>query len=93
MALSDFLGKTVEIEIIDFLAVTMESDYTLEEINNLITVSDKFLKQKIDNLINNNILISIERFNIRYYKLADNRITKNLIKAAFAHSFEMIDKK
>ncbi len=88
MSLSDFLGETIEIHIIDFLALNIDSEYNISEIEKCIKITK--LQNKINALVKNNIVIVIKNDKQLKYKLADNRIVNNLIKSSFAHSFYMI---
>lgn len=88
MSLSDFLGETIEIEVIDFLVINSENEYNISEIEKHLKLTK--LQNKINALIKNNIVIVIKNDKQLKYKLADNRIVNNLIKSSFAHSFYMI---
>ncbi len=88
MSLSDFLGETIEIHIIDFLVINSENEYNISEIEKHLKLTK--LQKKINALVKNNIIIVIKNDKQVKYKLADNRIVNNLIKSSFAHSFYMI---
>lgn len=45
------------------------------------------LYEKLPKLIHNKILVAGEHGQMELFRLADNEITENLVKAAFAHSF------
>ncbi len=92
MALSDFLGQTSEIKIIDFLAENPDMEYNLTELSEYIGISRATLYEKLPKLIHNKIVeISAVRGRMKYFRLADNKITEHLIKAVFAHSFMMAE--
>ncbi|WP_456474490.1 ArsR/SmtB family transcription factor [Candidatus Pyrohabitans sp.] len=90
MALSDFLGNTSEIRIIDFLAENPDMEYNMTELGEYIGISRVTLYEKLPELIHNKLVtISKKRGRMKYFKLAENKITEYLIKAVFAHSFMM----
>ncbi|GBE54248.1 hypothetical protein BMS3Bbin15_00400 [archaeon BMS3Bbin15] len=92
MALSDFLGNTSELRIVDFLAENLDIEYNPTELSEHIGISRVTLYEKLPKLIHNKIVvISSERGRMKFFKLADNKITENLIKAVFAHSFTMAE--
>lgn len=88
MALEDFLGKTSEIKIVDFLAENMDISYNQKEISEFTGISITIVNKKIYEMIQNNVLeIKEEIGHLRTYQLADNEIVKMLIFASLKHSF------
>ncbi|MCQ6963692.1 winged helix-turn-helix domain-containing protein [Methanolobus chelungpuianus] len=88
MALEDFLGKTSEIKIIDFLSGNSDIAYNQSEISECTGVSRQTVNHKIPMLIYNGIIeIKEKKKNVSYYQLADNKIVKALIGSVFANSF------
>lgn len=88
MALEDFLGKTSEIKIIDFLSGNSDIAYNQSEISECTGVSRQTVNHKIPTLIYNGIIeIKEKKKNVNYYQLADNNIIKALIGSVFANSF------
>lgn len=91
MALEDFLGKTPEIKIIDFLIENMDIDYNQIEISKFTGLSKIIVNEKISQLIYNGIVeIKEELGMFETYKLTNNEITKYLICVSLAHSFNYI---
>lgn len=94
MALEDFLGKTSEIKIMDFLAENMDISYNQTEISEFTGLSRTTVNKKIYEMIQNNILeIKEEIGHLRTYQLADNEIVKMLIVASLKHSFKQAEDK
>lgn len=88
MALEDFLGKTSEIRIIDFLSGNGDINYNQSEISECTGLSRTTINHKIPFLIYNGILeIKKTKGNVNYYQLKDNKIIKGLIGSVFANSF------
>lgn len=88
MALEDFLGKTSEIKIFDFLAENGEFTYNQTEISECTGLSRTIVNQKIPDLIYNGLIeIKSNKGNVNYYQLADNKIVGKLIGAVFENSF------
>jgi hypothetical protein len=89
MALEDFLGKTSEIMIIDFLAANMDRSYNQTEISECTGLSRTTVNQKMPELIQKNIIvIDKEVGKFKTFKLADNDIIKYLIASALVQSFK-----
>lgn len=87
MALEDFLGKTSEIEIIDFLAENPGMEYNQSEIGRCTGISRQTINYKIRSLISNGIVKVVRKNkNVNYYSLANNNIVKALIGSVFANS-------
>lgn len=87
MSLEDFLGKTSEIRIIDFLSGNCDIHYNQSEISECTGLSRTTINQKIPFLIYNGIVeIKETKGNVNYYQLKDNKIIKGLIGAVFANS-------
>ncbi len=92
MALEDFLGKTSEIKIIDFLAENMDNSYTQTEISKFTRLSRTTVNTKIPEMIRNNLIeIHEEVRQMKTYRLADNEIVKKLISASLEHSFKQAE--
>lgn len=84
MALQDFLGKTVEIQIIDFLAENRASTYNQSEIAECTGMSRQSVNSKLPRLIYNGIIeIKGKRNNAHYYQLSKNDIVRKLIGSVF----------
>jgi DNA-binding MarR family transcriptional regulator len=94
MALEDFLGKTSEIKIMDFLAENMDISYNQTEISEFTGLSRTTVNKKISEMIQNNVLeIKEEIGHLRSYQLADNEIVKMLIVVSLKHSFMQAEDK
>jgi DNA-binding transcriptional ArsR family regulator len=88
VALEDFLGKTSEIKIIDFLSGNSDIAYNQSEISECTGISRQTVNHKIPMLLYNGIIeIKEKKKNVIYYQLADNNIIKALIGSVFANSF------
>jgi len=73
MALSDFLGNTSEVRIVDFLAENLDMEYNLTKLSEHIGISHVTLYEKLPKLILNKIVgISSESGRMKFFKLADN---------------------
>ena len=84
MALQDFLGKTMEIRIIDFLAQNRAFTYNQTEISECLGVSRTSVNLKLPDLIFNGIVeVKEKQGNANYYQLANNGIVKKLISSVF----------
>ncbi|MDV0446907.1 hypothetical protein MsAg5_07710 [Methanosarcinaceae archaeon Ag5] len=84
MALEDFLGKTTEIKIIDFLSQNAMSNYNQTEISSCLGISRTSVNQKLPELIFNGIVeIKEKKGNSNYYQLSSNNIVKKLIGSIF----------
>lgn len=92
MALQDFLGRTSNLAIIDFLAENPGEEYNQTEISECTDLSRTTIHAKLPELILNKIVeISDERARIKKFRLRENEIVNYLIKAALAHSFAMAE--
>lgn len=88
MSLQDFLGKSSEVLIIDFLIENIGFSYTISEINEFTGLSRTTIHAKIPELIINNILVvGGEAGHVKAYTLADNKLVKKLIETAYMHSY------
>lgn len=91
MSLSDFLGKTNEISIIDFLSGNSAFEYTVGQLTGYLNdVSDVWLTEFdveyiLTKLIYNGIVVE----NDGKFKLADNKIVSTLIGSVFANGFHI----
>jgi DNA-binding MarR family transcriptional regulator len=84
MALQDFLGKTVEIQIIDFLAENRASTYNQSEIAECTGISRQSVNSKLPKLIYNGVIeIKGKRNSANCYQLAKNDIIRKLIGSVF----------
>jgi len=82
--LQDFLGKTVEIRIIDFLSQNRSFTYNQTEISECLGVSRTSVNHKLPELIFNGMVeIKEKQGNANYYQLANNGIVKKLIGLMF----------
>lgn len=92
MSLQDFLGRTSDIVIIDFLAENPSEEYNQTEISECVGLSRTTIHEKLPELILNKIVeISDENARIKKFRLKDNKIVSYLIKAVLAHSFAMAE--
>lgn len=88
MSLQDFLGKTVEIRIIDFLAENKTFSYNQTEISKCIGISRTSVNQKLPELIFNGIVdVKETQGNVNSYQLANTGIVKKLIGSVFENVF------
>jgi hypothetical protein len=84
MALQDFLGKTVAIQIIDFLAENPAFVYNQTEIAECVGISRQSVNAKLPELMYNGIIeIKDKHSNANYYQLAKNDIVRKLIGSVF----------
>ncbi|AKB42793.1 winged helix-turn-helix domain-containing protein [Methanosarcina vacuolata] len=84
MALQDFLGKTIEIKIIDFLAENPAFTYNQTEIAECVGISRQSVNSKLPELIYNGIIeIKEKHNNANCYQLAKNDIVRKLIGSVF----------
>jgi hypothetical protein len=84
MSLQDFLGKTDEITIIDFLAENRAWIYTQAEIAKWTKISVRSVGCKLTELIYNGIIeIKETRNDVNYYQLCKNDMTRKLIGSVF----------
>ncbi|WNY25403.1 winged helix-turn-helix domain-containing protein [Methanolapillus millepedarum] len=87
MALQDFLGNTIEIKIIDFLAQNSIFDYNQTEISKCLNISRTSVNQKLPELIFNGIVeIKERRGNSNYYQLSNNEINRKLVGSIMENS-------
>lgn len=92
MSLQDFLGRTSNITIIDFLAENFGEEYNQTEISECTGLSRTTIHEKLPELILNKIIeISDETARIKRFRLKENDIINYLIKAALAHSFAIAE--
>jgi biotin operon repressor len=84
MALQDFLGKTVEIRIIDFLSQNRAFTYNQTELSECLGISRTSVNQKLPELIFNGIVeVKEKQGNANYYQLANNPLVKKLVGSMF----------
>lgn len=92
MSLSDFLGKNFNIMIIDFLAENLDRDFNQTEISECTGISRETVHEILTELVFNKIVkITDNTYKIKKFRLSNNEIVGNLIRATFAHSFIMAD--
>jgi len=92
MALSQFLGDTSEIKIIDFFLGDGGNSYNISELNELTGLSRVTLTKKIPELIQNKILeVDQQAGGIRTFRLAKSRIVDLLAGAVLVNSFDIAD--
>ena len=85
--MQDFLGKTIEIRIIDFLAENKTFSYNQTEISNCLKISRTSVNQKLPELIFNGIVdVKETHGNVNSYQLANTGIVKKLIGTVFENS-------
>lgn len=84
MALQDFLGKTVEIRIIDFLSQNRAFTYNQTELSECLGISRTSVNQKLPELIFNGIVeVKEKQGNANYYQLTTNQLVKKLVGSIF----------
>lgn len=93
MSLSDFLGKTNEISIIDFLSGNKGFDYTIGQLTGYLNDgSDVYLSEfDVEHLLIKLIYNGIVVENDGRFKLADNNIVSQLIGSVFANSYHIAE--
>lgn len=88
MALSDFLGETAEIKIIDFLAENRDQRYNLTELAGCTGLSRTTVHEKLPKLIyNKTVKIAETVGRSKLFQIEDNEIIDGLMKAVFSNSF------
>jgi DNA-binding MarR family transcriptional regulator len=93
MALEDFLGKTPEIKIIDFLSGNLDINYTSSQISEYTNLQIEDIEKIIPELIYNGIIEEKEsKDDIIYYQIKNSKITQGLIGAVFANSMFIAEK-
>jgi DNA-binding IclR family transcriptional regulator len=83
MSLSQFLGLTHEIKIIDFLACNLDRSYTIDELQDFTDIDTGTIRYFLPRLQYNG-LVEVDGENV---KLCRNEITSALIQAVYANSF------
>lgn len=84
MALQDFLGKTIEIKIIDLLAENRAFTYNQTEIAECAGISRQSVNSKLPELMFNGIIEIKEKCsNANYYQLTKNDMVKKLIGSVY----------
>lgn len=90
MALSQFLGDTSEIRLIDFFICDGIGSYNMSELNELTGLSRVTLTKKIPELIQNKILeVDQHAGGIRTFRLAKSKIVDLLAAAILVNSFDI----
>lgn len=88
MALSDFLGETAEIKIIDFLAENRDQRYNLTVLAGCTGLSRTTVHEKLPKLIyNKTVKIAETVGRSKLFQIEDNEIINGLMKAVFSNSF------
>jgi predicted transcriptional regulator len=92
VALTDFLGNTSEIAILDFLMGNPETSYTIAEISRLTGLSRTTIYGKLPAMMANHLIeIDDDLRQVKTFKISDNARVNNLYDAVFAHSFGQAD--
>jgi hypothetical protein len=92
MALSQFLGDTSEIRLIDFFISDGGNSYNISELNEETGLSRVTLTKKIPELIQNKILeVDQQAGGIRTFKLARSKIVDLLSAAIIRNSIDIAD--
>ncbi len=88
MALSNFLGDSAEIKIVDFLIENNDQMFTMTDLAAYTGLSRTTLYEKIPKLILNGIVELGEKVGrSNRFQITDNDIINGLIQAVFANSF------
>lgn len=92
MALSQFLGDTSEIRLIDFFLGDGGNSYNISELNEQTGLSRVTLTKKIPELIQNRILeVDQQAGGTRTFRLAKSKIVDLLAAATLVNSFNEAD--
>jgi hypothetical protein len=92
MALSQFLGDTSEIRLIDFFIGDGGNSYNISELNERTGLSRVTLTKKIPELIQNKIIeVDQQAGGIRTFRLAKSKIVDLLAAAILVNSFDAAD--
>jgi len=88
LSLQDFLGKTIKIQIIDFLAENRAFTYNQTELSQCLGVARTSVNQNLPELIFNGIVdVKETHGNVNSYQLANNELVKKLVGSVFENSF------
>ncbi len=88
MALSDFLGETAEIKIIDFLAENSDRRYSVTELSDCVGLSRTTIYEKLPKLIYNKIVkVAGKTGRSTLVQTEDNAIVDGLTQAVISNSF------
>ena len=91
MALQDFLGKTPELKIIDFLAENMDRRYSKKEIREFAGISRIAVNNTLPKLITNDVVeVGLKADQITYH-LVDNELVAAIVAISLVHSFTQRD--
>jgi hypothetical protein len=91
MSLKDFLGKTPEITIIDFLIENMDMSYDSDDISEYTGLFGQEFLETMETLIYNEIIE--QNLKTRKFTVKRNIINEMLVGAVYGHSFTMAEKK
>lgn len=87
MSLTDFLGRTAELIIIDFLGENIRYDYSASQIAEYTGLPQKIVDCTLPKLLKNKVITQT-----RYgYKLAPTKVARAIEQLALAHSFEIAE--
>ncbi|ATZ61511.2 MAG: winged helix-turn-helix domain-containing protein [Methanosarcinales archaeon Met12] len=90
MTLTDFLGDTAEMRIIDFLGEHIRYDYSISQIAEYTGLSRTTVYDKIPKLEENNVVKKVRTVGrSEMFRLANNELTKTLERVALTHSLIM----
>jgi hypothetical protein len=92
MALEDFLGRTPDIRIIDFLATNYHNSYNQSEISEFTGISRNILYKKLPEMVNRKLLEidnSVGRF--KSYRLARNSVVNKLVAMDIEYNLMISD--
>ncbi|MCM1566345.1 MAG: winged helix-turn-helix domain-containing protein [Dehalobacter sp.] len=86
MSLSNFLGDTTQIQIIDFFVGDAGNSYNISELSEETGITRMTLSKYIPELVQSKILEVNKSKKIKTYKLANNRLVELLVASAYAYS-------
>ncbi|BAI62152.1 hypothetical protein MCP_2080 [Methanocella paludicola SANAE] len=87
MSLSDFLGDTSQIKIIDFFLGDAGNSYNISELSEMTGLTRMTLSKFIPELVQSRILeVDQSAGNVKTYRLAKNRLVELIVASACAYS-------
>jgi hypothetical protein len=87
MSLSDFLGDTSQIKVIDFFLGDAGNSYNISELSEMTGLTRMTLSKFIPELVQSKILeVDQSAGNVKTYKLAKNKLVELLVASAYAYS-------